>query len=261
MNEAGDNLEASSMVTPPSEGAAALPVRYPPWGWSDLALFVALAIPCLLTGILAAKTVFYLLPSNLVGHAAGELIGQFVGYAILFALMAQILRHRYGLPFWKAIGWNVRVRGIDWAFGLGLVVAAFTIALGILLKTPKVASPMDAIMKDPRNVPVVALFATTLGPIAEEIIFRGFLLPLLARSMGKVLGVILSALPFALLHGQQYAWSWQHVMLIMVAGCAFGIAKLKTGSTAYATLVHSGYNSLFLAAFFAQKWIDAGPDF
>lgn len=260
MNEAGDNLEASP-APPPSGAAAALPVRVPLWGWSDLALLLGFTFPALLTGILGVKTILYLLPPKLLGHAGGELIGQFVGYAILFVLLAQLLRHRYGLPFWKAIGWNVRVPGIDWAFGLGLLVGGLTIALGVLLKTPKVASPMDAIMRDPRNVPVVALFATTLGPVAEEIIFRGFLLPLLVRSMGAVLGVLFSALPFALLHGQQYAWSWQHVLLIMVAGCAFGIAKLRTGSTAYATLVHSGYNSLFLAAFFAQKWIDAGPDF
>lgn len=234
--------------------------RNPVWGWSDLALFIGLALPALISGVLLVKGLSLVLPDDSLPPAAPELLGQFLGYAFLFVALAQLLKMRYSVPFWQAIGWRPDARGISWAFGIGLLLAAALILVGALVKTPKLNSPMEVIMKDPRNVPIVAIFATTLGPIAEEVIFRGFLMPLLARSLGMVAGVLLSAIPFALLHGQQYAWSWQHVLLILIAGCAFGIAKALTHSTAFAVLVHSGYNSLFLAAFFVQKWIDASPD-
>jgi membrane protease YdiL (CAAX protease family) len=73
-------------------------------------------------------------------------------------------------------------------------------------------------------------------------------------------GIILTALPFALLHGPEYAWSWRHVLLIAVAGCAFGLIRYRTGSTASSAIAHAAYNSTFFAAMlvsgedFPAKW-------
>ena len=58
------------------------------------------------------------------------------------------------------------------------------------------------------------LFAVVLGPIYEELFFRGFLFPLLAKTFGAAAGIILSALPFALLHGAQNQWAWQQITLV-----------------------------------------------
>src|SRR5256885_2249784 len=80
----------------------------------------------------------------------------------------------------------------------------------------------------------VATLAVTLGPVSEELIFRGFLFPLLARTFGVVVAILGAALPFALLHGPQYAWSWRHILLVLLAGCAFGWVRHRTGSTAVA---------------------------
>ena len=71
---------------------------------------------------------------------------------------------------------------------------------------------------------------------------------------------VLSALPFALLHGPQYAWSWRHLVLITVAGVAFGYARYRSGSTAAAAIVHAAYNTTFFLAFvlygkdLPEKW-------
>ena len=128
--------------------------RDPVWGWSDLALFVGLALPALISGMLLVKGLSLVLPKDWFAPAAPELIGQFLGYAFLFVALAQLLRVRYSLPFWQAIGWRADASGITWAFALGLLVAAALIILGSFLKTPKIDSPMEAIMKDPRNVPI-----------------------------------------------------------------------------------------------------------
>jgi membrane protease YdiL (CAAX protease family) len=112
---------------------------------------------------------------------------------------------------------------------------------------------MEELMREPRTALALGFFAVTLGPICEELLFRGLLQPLAVRTFGVVAGILTAALPFALLHGPQYAWSWQHVLLILMAGAAFGYARYRTGSTAMATVMHAGYNFTFFAIVFFQR--------
>jgi len=91
-----------------------------------------------------------------------------------------------------------------------------------------------------------------MGPVCEELAFRGFLLPWLARRIKPAPAVAVTAVLFAVLHGPEYAWSWRHVVLISVAGVAFGAVRLRTGSTAAAAVVHATYNLVFFAALVAQ---------
>ena len=61
------------------------------------------------------------------------------------------------------------------------------------------------------------------------------------------------ATPFALVHGSQYHWSWQHLAIVGLAGAVFGFVRYKSGSTAAATLVHTGYNATLFVGFMIQK--------
>ena len=96
------------------------------------------------------------------------------------------------------------------------------------------------------------LFVVVLGPVFEELVFRGFLLPLLVQTFGPAGGILLTALPFALLHGAQNQWAWQQITVIGIAGAAFGYAKYRTGSTAASTLLHSGFNLVGAIAYIFQ---------
>jgi membrane protease YdiL (CAAX protease family) len=89
--------------------------------------------------------------------------------------------------------------------------------------------------------------------LCEELIFRGFVLPLLVRSIGPLGGILLTAIPFALMHGPQYHWSWQHLALLSGVGCAFGWARYSTGSTAVPAVMHAGYNATLFAAYLLAK--------
>jgi membrane protease YdiL (CAAX protease family) len=130
-------------------------------------------------------------------------------------------------------------------------LVALALAVGILgaLRTPDLDMPMKRLLSDRTAVLMVGLAAVTAGPVCEEVAFRGFLMPLLMRSLGPAAAIVLSALPFALLHGPQYAWSWRHVVLITLAGSAFGYTRWRTGSTAAAAIVHAAYNATFFAAY------------
>lgn len=108
-------------------------------------------------------------------------------------------------------------------------------------------------MRDRLSIALIGLFSSTLGPLCEELVFRGFFQPLLIRTFGVPLGILLCAVPFALLHGPQYHWSWQVVVLLTLAGATFGYTRLLTRSTAASTLVHATYNLTFFMGYLLQR--------
>jgi membrane protease YdiL (CAAX protease family) len=126
--------------------------------------------------------------------------------------------------------------------------------LGVLLRAPMVHSPIEDMITSRQSLAFVMLFGVLLAPMFEEILFRGFLLPLLARSLGAWPGILLTALPFALLHGPQNTWAWQQVVLIGVAGAIFGWVRYRTGATSASFLLHAAYNATGFLGFAIARW-------
>jgi membrane protease YdiL (CAAX protease family) len=222
--------------------------EYPPdsafWGYADLLLVFS-------AWFVAMVTVSALMPR--APRAATALAGSAASYAAPFLLLVGIFRLQYKRPFWQSIGWNpiqlapLRIAGAGW-------LAALTVnALAYLMHTPNTSNPLTELMQDRTSMILIGLFGVTLGPLAEELIFRGFLQPLLVRSIGVVAGILVTALPFGLLHFSEYGNSWRHAVLISGAGAAFGWMRHRTGSTKASTLMHSAYNVLVFAAFWASK--------
>jgi membrane protease YdiL (CAAX protease family) len=112
---------------------------------------------------------------------------------------------------------------------------------------------MQDLMNAPGAALWIAIFAVSVGPALEEIFFRGLLQPVAVRSAGAVAGVLIGAVPFALLHGPQYGWSWRHVLLIALAGSGFGWWRLRTQSTGASTLMHAGYNCVLVVGYLLGK--------
>ena len=157
-------------------------------------------------------------------------------------------------PFWSALGWTFP---IPYAWLLLVAGPVLTIALsvlGVLLRAPSDSSQIEVLIKSRASLAAVMLFGVLLAPIFEEMLFRGFLFPLLARSVGPWLGILLTAVPFALLHGAQNHWAWQPVVLIGVAGVVFGYVRYKTGSTTAAFLMHSAYNATGFLGYTLTHW-------
>ena len=67
-----------------------------------------------------------------------------------------------------------------------------------------------------------------------------------------VLAAVVTAVPFALLHGPAYQWSWQHLLLVFLAGCVFGVVRSVLDSTLAAAATHSAYNLTLLAGYIAN---------
>jgi len=230
-------------MTPGSE-----PRVYPFWTYEDLALFIGSVIPVFLLTILIVKVV------PIPGGAVQAMVYQSLIYALLLGVLYLLVAWRYQRPFWGSLGWTV-FRLPFLCAAVGPVLAITTSTLGVLVKAPPIPSPIEDLISDRRSLFIMMLFLTVFGPVFEELVFRGFLFPLLARSLGPWPGILLAATPFAIVHGSQYHWSWQHLTIVGMAGVVFGLVRYKTGSTAAATLAHTGYNATLFVGFLVQKSI------
>ena len=90
---------------------------------------------------------------------------------------------------------------------------------------------MTHLMETRTDLMVMGALRVTLAPLCEELAFRGFLQPLLVRSLGAAPGILLAAVPFGLLHFHEYGNSWRHAADPRLAGAAFGWMRHATGST------------------------------
>jgi uncharacterized protein len=221
--------------------------RYPFWDYTDVLLLAALAVPLLVGATLSISLVFRLLHWTPRVKALGPIMIMFGFYGLWFLLLFQLIRARYGCPFWRSLAWLRPPRPVGAYVVWGLLTALAAIAVAIVLRPPPARTPLDELLNDRLSVLLLGIFAVTLGPLCEELAFRGFLMPLLARSFGALWGILLQAVPFAVLHGSEYSWSWQRLIPIYLAGVSFGWVRWASGSTAAATYAHGGYNLVVFA--------------
>jgi uncharacterized protein len=214
------------------------------WTYKDFAVGVALVLPTAIAGAVAGR----LLPLQ---KTSQDLTAQMITYLLWFLLLKFLFRIQYRRPLFDSLGWinhgwlfAAVILGIALAFGVG--------AIGVRLHAPLIDPPYKALLADRRSLAFFALAGVVLGPIAEELVFRGFLMPLLVKSMPGLVAAVATAIPFALLHGPGYKWSWQHLLLVFLAGCVFGFVRDRLNSTLASAATHSAYNLTFLAGYLAN---------
>ena len=171
------------------------------------------------------------------------LLAEFVAYIVVALYMILLLEGKYHTRFWAAIRWNwPGVAGLS-LVGVGVLMLGFD-ALGRFLPMPK-TTPFDQFFERPMDAYLTVAFAITLGPLMEELFFRGFLYPVIARRLGIVWGIILTALPFGMMHYAQYR-SWSAVLIIILVGVVLTTVRAVTKSVASSFLAHVGYNATLM---------------
>jgi membrane protease YdiL (CAAX protease family) len=173
--------------------------------------------------------------------ALGTLIAVPFGVALVAALL-----QRRGLPLREALGLVPASRRAVLASSLvlGLVLVSYDL-VSRLLGRPAVPDFMLDIYRTAVWPPILFLAIAGAAPLFEEVLFRGFLLPGLARSpLGGAGAVLLSALLFALPHLQYDLFD---VSAVFVLGVVFGAVRLHTGSLWLPIALHAATNLLATA--------------
>lgn len=124
--------------------------------------------------------------------------------------------------------------------------AFFAGALAVSLGVAAAGAGGGAVLRPSAGIAAAPfLLGTTLillGVVAEEVLLRGLLQPVLVRAWGPPAGVIASALAFTLIH---MVGGWGHpvsLVNILLAGLWFGLLALRSGGLAAPILAHFGYN-------------------
>lgn len=223
--------------------------RDPVWSGWDVLLLAGLAILTLLVAeiltAVVAMAFFYRHTAfrDLIQTPVVSLVGEAVGYVVVALFMVMLVEGKYRTPFLSAIRWNWNLGSVPKFFGIGVLTVILDL-LGRYLPMPK-STPFEQFFSKPTDAYLIAIFAVTLGPLMEELFFRGFLYPVLARRTGIALAVILTSIPFGLLHYVQYQ-SWGAVLVITMVGVVLTVVRVISKSVAASFIVHVGYNATLM---------------
>jgi membrane protease YdiL (CAAX protease family) len=218
----------------------------PFWTWTDLLLFAGVGLPAFLAGFLLSNLALAPFTDN---RALKLMIPQFIGQGVMLIPLSILFRYKYDRTLFSALRLGTPRGSSGSSFAAGFGLAFLVLFSAAALQMPEMQNPMQDLMNDPKAAVWVAVFAVSVGPLFEEVLFRGLLQPVAIRSLGVIGGVLLAAIPFALMHGPQYAWSWRHILLILLAGSGFGWWRIRTRSTGASTLMHAGYNAVLVIGF------------
>ena len=183
-----------------------------------------------------------------------EAVGVVINYSVMALPSLLILRRQLAsLP--KDItpegGWlQWRWRPLPGAFFTALAgwfkVTPIVVLTGWLLVRlfgdPGGSNPLLELVlesRDPLALSLLALTAVVLAPLFEEVIFRGTLLPVLARRTGSVTGVVLSGLLFGVAH-----ISIGELAPLTVLGIGLALVRLSSGRLFPCVLMHALWNAV-----------------
>lgn len=152
---------------------------------------------------------------------------------------------KYRIP-WRFLGFrrfNV-TRGVFMALGVvgaGIVVGIlYNLLLQALGRDPVSTLPPD-FSATPANWAVLAIIAVVFAPVFEELFFRGFILPGIARQWGYGWGILASAVLFSLSHLDPGS-----LVPIFILGLLLAWLYRATGSIWPCIITHCAYNSIAL---------------
>ena len=250
-------VPVSSESFPPGQAAVALVVPPDPaWNGWDVVRLIVITILSLFIGVFAVLFIarWKVYPYMPLGEVARiplvVVAGQSVAYLLILAYMyVLVTRERRRPDFLAAIHWNWPSNMAVYIL-LGFVLSIGLQALAHFLPIPK-ELPIDDFFRTPAEAWALGILSITLAPLMEELFFRGFLYPVLARRLGLPIAVVLTALGFAALHGAQLQFSWGPVLVIFLVGVVLTVVRAKTNSVAAGVLIHMAYNGTITVAMFA----------
>lgn len=261
---------------PPPGGPAEVPPPKPrrnlpadvftPWGWAQVVLFliVALATLFLLTNLMALGAIFWFHIKEANIQRFAETSATFLSlrtafwYVLLMTYLFATIRLMRHKPFWRTIGWRNFHSGemprlAKYVMGaVGGMALAVVVELASLALRTKAKLPIEALFHNRVGVLWLMAVGILVAPAVEETVFRGYLYPVFARSLGVEGGILATGILFGLMHAPQLWGGWWQIALLMLVGIILTYARARTGTVLSSWLLHIGYNTFLFAGFFVS---------
>jgi uncharacterized protein len=226
------------------------------WGpWATLAWGVPLAATAVLSQTLGAFGFVlwwrFVHPDHPITRADIATNGPLLAFSlavsapIVLGLLAVVVRAtRVSLREYLALKWP---RGRD--FGIGAAaLAGVLLATGVVAgltgqETPEFMGATYNSAKMAGMLPLLMVSFVFLGPLQEELLFRGFFFRGFAPTFGAWPTIILTSAVWAITHVQ---YQWFFVGEIFALGMVFGWLRWRSGSTILTTALHAAVNGMAL---------------
>ena len=223
-----------------------------PWGWLTaiglpiahvviqialgLAVVSLLSVVLLATSNLSQDALLQFAPSGVITGTIGAL-GGVMSLALIYVVVTR-LRKR---PFRATIG--LVGNGRIWPAAFGAVIlggAMDTVTLA--LHKPIVPDVLQPLFTGASSAVVMVVFAVIVTPLVEELLFRGVLFPVVARSLNTLWAVILVSVLFGLAHVVTYGPDAYLILQSLGAGLYLTWLRARTKSLVPSVAAHTALN-------------------
>lgn len=263
-----------------------IPPPHPPRrkpDFADFLLFALLAVGAFFASglLMLAALRYHLFGISTLAEANVEIhyrIGsQVVWYLVTLLLATWVFPLAWRRSFFSGLEWQAEAAGAHFWRLIGAASTCFIAAIIDELVIPgPTNAPIDQTFRMPGAVWLLFGFGVTLAPLIEEITYRGLLLPALCTAYdwtreqmtelprlpfteegfprwslpAMIFGSIMVSIPFALMHGEQTAYSIGPFLLLVSVSLVLCWVRLAMRSLAASVLVHAGYNLLLFSLMF-----------
>ncbi len=223
------------------------PQARPPWSLVHVGLILLVTLTCIGLAVSLVKT--------LTGGPAGELSfpAELLAGALgtgSGALLAVLIARRMGAQKVLGLGRGGDARAA--CTGAALYLLCAPLIYGVTFLWPWVMEQFGRTVADQdvalgfldlegAPLAVAVVLGVLVIPLIEELLFRGFLLPVLVRYLGTAAGLVGTSLLFGILHGVDY------LVPIACLALLLGWVQLRTGRLAAACAVHVLHNGVQVA--------------
>ncbi len=207
-----------------------------------------------------------------------QLFANVVTYLIALVLAYFAMPVFWHQSFLDGLQWNLK-NAKPWFGPAGLLVGFAAQGVTVFIPHPK-ELPVEAIFHNPAIIWFLVVFGVVIGPIFEEVMFRGFLLPAIAiavdwlriprgaddiaslenliawrssagySNVALVISSVITSACFAMIHAPQLGYTVPALALLMCVSLILCFIRIRSESVAASTFVHGCYNlSVFLTLF------------
>jgi membrane protease YdiL (CAAX protease family) len=228
------------------------------WSWPHLIVFIFFGFASLM--VVQLGFVFYVSANRHLSAVQVQRVFEnspqllvetnVLWYALLFLFLYVTLAVLRDMPFWRSLGWRklnanpTAGTGNGWMYFFSGCGLAIFVALASYNMKDTEHLPIQEIFKNRSGAMLLMAMAVLVAPLVEETVFRGYLYPLFAKSLGVLPGILITGVLFGLMHGSQLGWTWRLVLLLSLVGVIFTFVRARTGTVLASFLLHLGYNSM-----------------
>jgi membrane protease YdiL (CAAX protease family) len=227
--------------------------RLPAWSFAELGRITALMI----VAFSLLPLLRFAPPIRALGLSPGSLLWVPLSMLLLDGFLVLAIfafASGKGIPIWKAVGLSPRrlPRALAGGFTGYLVIFPWLFLLLFLtvelirffhLKPP--LEPIQVLLfqqHDPLVIGLLVALSCVIGPIAEELFFRGVLFPAVRQRFRRGTAILLSGAAFALIHTNPVGF-----LPIMLIGSLFAYLYERTGSLLAPIAVHIVHNTFLMS--------------